>query len=42
MHGDREIPQDPADGRQAVRMTLYAGDDGRWRVATVNRLERSC
>jgi hypothetical protein len=42
MHGDREIPQDPADGRQVVRMTLYAGDDGRWRVATVNRLERSC
>jgi hypothetical protein len=42
MHGHEVIPQNPADLRQVSRTTLYAADDGRWRVTRSVRLEGSC
>jgi hypothetical protein len=42
MHGREVIPQDPVDRRQVSRTTLYAANDGRWRVTRSERLEGSC
>lgn len=40
LHGDEVIPQDKQ--RQLARVTLFAGDDGRWRETRYKPLEGSC